>query len=103
MLGVNPVHYLLSQHGALSSLTKANQNLLTGRQFFPSLISGPFHDGLVLVFAASAALGVIAAIVSLMRGDSKPPAEAAPAKTAPAKTAPAEAAPAVTPAAEVQS
>jgi MFS family permease/nicotinamidase-related amidase len=74
MLGVNPVHYLLSQHGALSSLTPANRNLLTGREFFPDLISGPFHDGLVLVFAVSAALGTIAAIVSLMRGSSKPPA-----------------------------
>jgi hypothetical protein len=98
MLGVNPVHYLLSQHGALSSLTQANRNLLTGRQFFPNLISGPFHDGLVLVFAVSAALGVIAAIVSLLRGSSTPPAEAAPAEAAPA-----EAAPAVTPAAEVRS
>jgi MFS family permease len=75
MLGVNPVHNLLSQHGALSSLTPANRSLLTGREFFPDLISGPFHDGLVLVFAVSAALGVIAAIVSLMRGSSKPAAE----------------------------
>jgi hypothetical protein len=75
MLGVNPVHYLLSQHGALSLLTPANRNLLTGREFFPHLISGPFHDGLVVVFAVSAALGVIAAIVSLMRGSTKPPAE----------------------------
>jgi MFS family permease len=75
MLGVNPVHYLLSQHGALSSLTPASRNLLTGREFFPNLISGPFHDGLVLVFAVSAALGVVAAIVSLMRGGGGPPAE----------------------------
>jgi len=72
MLGVNPVHHLLSQYGALSALTPANRNLLTGRQFFPDLISGSFHDGLVLVFAVSAALGLIAAIVSLMRGTSKP-------------------------------
>jgi MFS family permease len=75
MLGVNPVHYLLSEHGALSSLTQANRNLLTGREFFPELISGPFHDGLILVFAVSAGLGVIAAIVSLMRGSGKPTAE----------------------------
>jgi hypothetical protein len=75
MLGVNPVRYLLSQQGALSSLTPANQNLLTGREFFPGLISGPFHDGLVLVFAVSAALGLIAAIVSLMRGPTKLAAE----------------------------
>jgi MFS family permease len=72
MLGVNPVHHLLSQYGALSSLTPADRNLLTGRQFFPDLISGPFHDGLILVFAVSAALGLIAAVVSLMRGTGKP-------------------------------
>jgi hypothetical protein len=77
MLGVNPVRYLLIQHGALSSLTPANATLLTGREFFPSLISGPFHNGLVLVFAVSAALGVIAAIVSLTRGSGKPPTETA--------------------------
>jgi MFS family permease len=75
MLGVNPVRHLLSQQGALSSLTQANRNLLTGREFFPNLISGPFHDGLILVFAVSAALGVIAAVVSLMRGGGKPAAE----------------------------
>jgi MFS family permease len=74
MLGVNPVHYLLSRYGALSSLTSANRNLLTGREFFPDLISGPFHDGLILVFAVSAVFGLLAAIVSLMRGSSKPPA-----------------------------
>jgi MFS family permease len=88
MLGANPVHYLLSQYGALSSLTQANRTLLTGREFFPNLISGPFHDGLVLVFAVSAALGVIAAIVSLVRGPSKSAAETRAA---------------VTPAAEVRS
>ncbi len=72
MLGVNPVHYLLSRYGALSSLTPGDRNLLTGREFFPSLMSGPFHSGLVVVFAVSAVLGVIAAIVSLMRGSTKP-------------------------------
>jgi MFS family permease len=75
MLDVNPVHYLLSQHGALSPLTPADRDLLTGREFFPNLISGPFHDGLVLVFAVSAALGLIAAIASLMRGTTKLAAE----------------------------
>ncbi len=81
LLGVNPVHYLLSQYGALSPLTPANQNLLTGREFFPDLISGPFHNGLVVVFAVSAALGVIAAIVSLLRGSNTPPADTAAAVT----------------------
>jgi hypothetical protein len=88
MLGVNPVHYLLSQHGTLSSLTSANRNLLTGRKFFPNLISGPFHDGLVLVFAVSAGLGVIAAVVSLMRGTGEPPAETAAVATPVAQARP---------------
>jgi MFS family permease len=75
LLGTNPVQHLLSQYGALSPLTPADRDLLTGRAFFPNLISSPFHDGLVLVFAVSAALAVIAAVVSLMRGSSKPPVE----------------------------
>ncbi|HEX4258286.1 MAG TPA: MFS transporter, partial [Streptosporangiaceae bacterium] len=75
MLGENPVHYLLSGYGALSPLTPANRSLLTGREFFPDLISGAFHDGLVLVFAVAAALGLIAAIVSLLRGRTEPAAE----------------------------
>jgi len=88
MLGVNPVRHLLSQYGALASLTQANRNLLTGRQFFPNLISGPFHDGLILVFAVSAALGLIAAIVSLTRGGSEPAAEARVAATPAAQARP---------------
>src|SRR5262249_33727492 len=81
MLGVNPVRYLLSRYGALSTLSPANTNLLTGREFFPGLISGPFHDGLILVFAVSAVLGLIAAIVSLARGDTRASAEAVQPKT----------------------
>lgn len=81
LLGVNPIHYLLSQYGALSPLTPASVNLLTGREFFPDLISGPFHKGLVVVFAVSAALGAIAAIVSLLRGSNPPPADTATAVT----------------------
>ena len=33
-----------------SALPAANAHTLTGRQFFPHLIAGPFHDGLVIVF-----------------------------------------------------
>src|SRR6202522_3311493 len=86
MLGVNPVHHLLSQYGVLSSLTPANRNLLTGRAFFPHLISGAFHDGLVLVFAVSAALGLIGAIGSLMRGSGTPSAVSPATSATPAIT-----------------
>ncbi len=53
VLGVNPVQHLLQAAGALSGLPAASQRALTGRHFFPALISGPFHHGLVIVFAAA--------------------------------------------------
>jgi hypothetical protein len=68
MLGVNPVQHLLADNGALSSLSASNQQALTGREFFPNLLSGPFHQGLIIVFAVAAALGLLAALASLMRG-----------------------------------
>ena len=67
-LGVNPVQHLLQPSGALSALTAAQQRTLTGREFFPNLISAPFHSGLVVVFAFGAALALLAAIASALRG-----------------------------------
>ena len=68
VLGVNPVRHLLAARGALSSLPAASQRILTGRQFFPELISGPFQHGLSVVFGVSAALAAVAAVASLLRG-----------------------------------
>jgi MFS family permease len=68
VLGVNPVQHLLQAAGALSGLPAASQRALTGRHFFPALISGPFHHGLVIVFAAAAGLAALAAVASLLRG-----------------------------------
>ena len=62
VLGVNPVQHLLQAAGALSGLPAASQRALTGRHFFPALISGPFHHGLVIVFAAAAGLAALAAV-----------------------------------------
>jgi hypothetical protein len=42
--------------------------VLTGNQFFPHLISAPFHHGLIIVFTAAALMSVIGAVVSLLRG-----------------------------------
>jgi hypothetical protein len=42
--------------------------VLTGNQFFPHLIAGPFHHGLIIVFSAAALMSLTGAIVSLMRG-----------------------------------
>ena len=87
VLGVNPVQHLLAQAHALSTLPAASQRVLTGREYFPQLISGPFHQGLVVVFIAAAALSVVAALASLLRGGRPVPPEPAPE---PAAEAPAQ-------------
>ncbi|MBD1318488.1 MFS transporter [Streptomyces sp. SID6673] len=71
MLGVNPIDHLLAGTGTLDGLTAAQRDHLTGHSFFPDLLSGPFHDGLVVVFAASIALSICAAVASALRG--RPP------------------------------
>ncbi|MBO0769587.1 MAG: MFS transporter [Solirubrobacterales bacterium] len=72
LLGVNPIGHLLSQYHATGLLTASGRAALTGRAFFPHLISGPFHDGLVVVFITAAGLSAIAALASLMRGTPSP-------------------------------
>jgi hypothetical protein len=66
-LGSNPIHHLLGDH-VLNALPPANAAHLTGREFVPSLISGPFHHGLVIVFSAAAIMAVCAAGASALRG-----------------------------------
>jgi MFS family permease len=68
LLGYNPVQNLLAPYGVLSKLPAHNVAVLTGRQFFPNLISAPFHHGLVIVFTAAASMAVVGALVSLLRG-----------------------------------
>ena len=68
VLGVNPIQHLLGPSGALAHLPAASQAALTGRTFFPSLLSGPFHSGLIVVFSVSAVLSVLAGLASLLRG-----------------------------------
>jgi hypothetical protein len=67
-LGYNPIKELLAPTGILNHLPPHNVAVLTGKQFFPHLISGPFHHGLVIVFSMAIAVLVIAAGVSLLRG-----------------------------------
>jgi MFS family permease len=68
LLGYNPVQNMLAPSGTLAKLPAHNAAILTGRQFFPHLISGPFHQGLIIVFSAAAAMSVLGALVSLLRG-----------------------------------
>ena len=67
-LGYNPVSQLLGPTGALERIPAADAATLTGTEFFPNLVSGPFHDGLVVVFVAAAVMMVVAAIASLLTG-----------------------------------
>jgi len=69
-LGANPMAHLLGPSGALPTLPPANREALTGTEFFPQLISEPFHHGLVTVFTAAAVMAVIAALASISRGRS---------------------------------
>jgi hypothetical protein len=68
VLGVNPIQHLLAAAGALAALPAAARRVITGREFFPQLISQPFHNGLIVVFAVAAALAGLAAVASLLRG-----------------------------------
>jgi MFS family permease len=67
-LGTNPIGHLLAPTGVLAQLPADNVAVLTGTRFFPELISGPFHHGLVVVFTAAATMAAIAALASLLRG-----------------------------------
>ena len=68
LLGFNPVQHLLGHSGVLARLPRRNVAVLTGNQFFPHLISAPFHHGLIIVFTAAALMSAIGAVVSLLRG-----------------------------------
>jgi len=68
VLGVNPLEHLLAPSGVLTHLPPENTATITGREFFPDLISGPFHQGLTVVFGVSVILALLAGIASLARG-----------------------------------
>jgi MFS family permease len=67
-LGYNPIQTLLEPLGTLDQLPAENATALTGKQFFPDLISQPFHDGLVVVFLAAAIMSLVAAVASALAG-----------------------------------
>ena len=67
LLGYNPMSTLLGPH-VLAGLPAGQAHELTGRSFFPHLISGPFHSALVYAFAFAAVACLVAAVASLLRG-----------------------------------
>jgi MFS family permease len=80
-LGYNPMQQLLGPH-VLSALPHGQAAQLTGRGFFPSLMSAPFGDALQVAFTFAMIACVVAAGASLLRGgryhhDEESPGEAA--------------------------
>jgi EmrB/QacA subfamily drug resistance transporter len=70
-LGYNPMQQLLGP--LLSHLSPAHIAYVTGREFFPNLITEPFHDGLGVAFWFAIAASIIAAIASALTGKIKAP------------------------------
>ncbi|MFD4548005.1 MFS transporter [Streptomyces sp. NPDC058466] len=67
-LGNNPISNLLGPSGVLHTLPASSVRTLTGTRFFPELVSGPFHHGLVTVFGVATAMALVAALASALRG-----------------------------------
>ena len=65
-LGYNPMKTLLGSK--LATLSPSAQANVTGRSFFPHLISSPFMHGLRIAFTAAFIMCLIAAASSWMRG-----------------------------------
>jgi MFS family permease len=66
-LGYNPIQHLLGGH-VLSALSAHSQAVLTGRSFFPHLISAPFRSGLHETFLFAIVACLVAAAASALRG-----------------------------------
>jgi MFS family permease len=91
-LGYNPVHTLLGPQ-VLGGLPAAHAQYLTGKTFFPQLISSPFMHGLRIAFSAAIVMSLVAAAASWMRGSRYVHADevgpfGAPAEDEPAADAP---------------
>jgi len=68
-LGYNPIQQLLGSH--LSTVSASQAHFLTGRSFFPQLISGPFSDGLTIAFWFAIIACLIGAVASFLCGPAK--------------------------------
>jgi MFS family permease len=69
-LGYNPMQQLLGP--LLGHLPAAHASYVTGREFFPHLVTTPFHDGLGVAFGFAIAACVIAAVASALTGRRAP-------------------------------
>jgi MFS family permease len=66
-LGYNPMENLLGAH-TLHALPAVQAHVLTGRSFFPRLITGPFQDALSVAFTFAGGACLVAAVASALRG-----------------------------------
>jgi MFS family permease len=66
-LGYNPIQQFVGPH-ALAQLSAHDQATLTGRAFFPQLISEPFKTGLHEAFTFAIIACLVAALASWSRG-----------------------------------
>ena len=66
-LGYNPIEHLAGPH-VLGALSVHSQAIVTGRSFFPELVSGPFRTGLHEAFAFAILACLVAAAASALRG-----------------------------------
>ncbi|HUD16705.1 MAG TPA: hypothetical protein VMQ59_05550, partial [Acidimicrobiales bacterium] len=67
LLGYDPIQHLIGAH-TLSQLPVAQQRILTGRSFFPGLISAPFRAGLHAALDFAIVASLLAAGASWLRG-----------------------------------
>jgi MFS family permease len=66
-LGYNPIKELLGPTGALQHMPAKQVAYITGRSFFPNLISEPFAGGLHLAFTFAAIATAVAIVASAVR------------------------------------
>jgi hypothetical protein len=90
-LGYNPIQHLLGTQ-VLAHLPASNAATLTGQQFFPHLISAPFHHGLIVVFTLAIVMSLLGAATSFIRPTRKSVAAAAAASQASLEASDAQAA-----------
>ncbi|WP_236653231.1 MFS transporter [Streptacidiphilus melanogenes] len=70
-LGYNPIRQLLGTQ-VLQHLPAGRADYLTGRNFFPHLVTGPFQDGLAVAFWFALAACLVAAVASAFTGRRAP-------------------------------
>ncbi|HEV7717693.1 MAG TPA: MFS transporter [Arsenicitalea sp.] len=69
-LGYNPMGELIPA-AALHALPAAQEATITGKEFFPSLLSGPFMVGIKIAFSISLLLYLLAALASWLGGSTE--------------------------------